>query len=69
MTPLQELQHFPLERAWLCAQDDCRTVSNSRGICPKCGGASGEYIVRWLDRLTRNEGAGIATHEEIDLPA
>lgn len=58
MTRLRELQHFPLDRAWLCAEMDCRTVSNGGGICPRCGGASGEYIVKWLDRLLTNEGAG-----------
>lgn len=60
MTPpidLCQLQHFPLERAYLCLDETCRSVCNSPCICPACAGTSLMSLAVVLNRATEKEGA------------
>ena len=51
--PIADVQQIPLDRAWLCADLECRTISNTPGYCPRCAGTEGGHLVVWLDELTK----------------
>ena len=55
---LEDVAQIALDRAWLCADLECRTISNTPGYCPKCAGTEGRHIVEWLDELTKERDAG-----------
>ncbi len=56
--PIADVQQIALDRAWLCGDLDCRTISNTPGYCPRCAGTEGRHIVEWLDELTKERDAG-----------
>lgn len=45
---IAELQHIPLERAFLCL--DCASIGNSSAWCPACASQNIHSLAQVLDR-------------------
>ena len=46
---LQQLQYFPLAKAFLC--NDCQNVHNSNSWCPACSSNAIVPVTKWVAEL------------------
>jgi hypothetical protein len=47
---LEDIQMIAMDRAMVCLNNDCRTISNTTGDCPACAGTKLWPLTRWLER-------------------
>ena len=57
MIVAEELDHIPLEAAYLCA--DCDAISNCAMRCPACAGESLLSVAQVLNRYEEDKSRGV----------
>jgi len=46
-----ELQHIPLNQAYICLEADCGAIGNSNSWCPACNSTKVWPVTRWVAEL------------------